>query len=313
MKTFIKTKEELWEKIDVDKAIAIIKITPDLHYVEHQHIKPYLSSSFYNNLLTKYQDDTASTDELELIELLQTASANLGMWKFISKSTASKGNTGIRVTHTDSEKSAYQWQLKEMKNGYRDTGFYYVDLLLKHLEDNKLLFPDWTASEAYAAFHSHFISSTTDFDKIVYINESRRLFTRMKPTMEEIELFKVKPLLGDALFDEILEQKKENTLTDQNKSLLDKIQRAVAYLTVANSIFKLSLQLSEEGVLALSFDALEKAKLADFNMLEKLQNEYEEKGEGYIQKIVDEVKEINGETDSGTYEFNNSGKRVVKF
>ncbi|MEH0156424.1 DUF6712 family protein [Limibacter armeniacum] len=313
MKTFFKETDELTKVVDVDSSLEVDKLNHDLHYMEQKHIKPFLSADFYDSLITKYHNDSASAEELALIELAQVASANLGVWKFISKSTASKGNTGIRVANTDKQKSAYPWQHKEMKNGYRDTGFYYVDQVLKYLEDNKNSFQQWTDSAAYADFNSHFIGSTTEFDKIVYIDESRRLFTRMKPTMEEIELFRIKPMLGEALFNEILEQKKDNTLTDQNKSLLDKIQRAVANLTVANSIFKLSLQLSEEGVLVLSFDAFEKATVADLQMLEKLQSEYEEKGEGYIQKIVDEVKEINGETDTGTYEFNNSGKRIVKF
>lgn len=78
----------------------------------------------------------------------------------------------------------------------------------------------------------------------------------------------VKPILGDLLYDELLEQVKNNTVSDENATLLLQIYPYESYATILEGLPFLFAHISEVGITKGSSDNSDSVDLKDINYIE---------------------------------------------
>lgn len=137
---------EIWLKDNtiingnVDYKDVVINLKP----VCDSYIRPMIGTFFYKDLLTKWNNKTASNDELNLIEeYIKPALA----WKAASESIISLSyqlkNKGIQTQSGDFSTSPEYKSIMYLVHHYSDRASVYMNMLSEYIINNKLLFDNF--------------------------------------------------------------------------------------------------------------------------------------------------------------------------
>jgi Glu-tRNA(Gln) amidotransferase subunit E-like FAD-binding protein len=98
--------------------------------------------------------------------------------------------------------------------------------------------------------------------------------------------FIIKPLLGETLYNELLSQIENNSLTEKNETLIEEyIQPVIAYFVMSEVVFSIAYKLKNAGV--------ESGDVDRFNELVKISNKYKADSDEY-QQILKRYVCLNG-------------------
>ena len=134
-------------------------------------------------------------------------------------------------------------------NAYR-TGYDKLEVLLwNFLVPNAADYPLWTAWDGSAITSDLFLFSPKMFQEYHPLQTPGALETwlKLRPLMRRIELYYIKPVLCDDLFNELKTQVAADTVTAANAIILQFVRDAVAAYTVVDAAAKLNLQLTARG------------------------------------------------------------------
>ncbi|QCR23075.1 DUF6712 family protein [Pontibacter sp. SGAir0037] len=235
----ILTIEEFREHVSVNVATDIQTLQADVLLVEDEQIKKLLGYAFYEELLQKYEEGTLSDLQDKLLKKLQNAIANLAAAEFLPMANVQIDDRGAHVFSTDTEKPAFQWQIKMIQRQLQRKGFNAMERVLEFLEENidNEDFSAWAESEVSTVYRQYLINRTTEFNEHYSIGNSRLTFLYLLPFLKKMERFSLEPVLGTALFEELQEQIKDKDLTPDNTRLLELfVQPALAHLVVTKAL-----------------------------------------------------------------------------
>ncbi len=237
-----KTVEEFKAFLGISLTKDFPRILPDIEWAEKKYIIPYLGNSQYEQLLNAYQNDTLTPDEENLLDKVRMPLAHFTFSKYIILNQVIVDNSGISIVSDSHRKTAFQWQVNDLKGSYFLTKAYDgLDFLLQFLEENKVKYPDWVSGEGYTLTNQFFINSTAQFNTHVNIDNSRLSFVALWQEIRRTETFLIAPILGDIFFSELKTKLVDNTLSAKELELISFIQPCLAYYTVANGIITLPL------------------------------------------------------------------------
>ena len=125
--------------------IDIVEILPLIKGAALMWTRSTLGTYFFNDLLTKYNDQTLSADEVTLVEYMQPAIA----WRTCSDSVATLSyqlkNKGIQTQSGDFSQSPEYKANMFMITNYNKKAEFYENYLWKYLVKNKDLYPNFTS------------------------------------------------------------------------------------------------------------------------------------------------------------------------
>lgn len=137
---WLKTNTPITDNVDMTDVMPWLKTAAELN------IQPILGTYFYNDLLTKYNAQTLSSDEATLVAMIQPAIA----WRAASDAVFGLSrqlkNKGIQSQSGDYSASV---ELAEVEFGmaqYRQKGEFYENQIRKYLVDNRSLFPNFISA-----------------------------------------------------------------------------------------------------------------------------------------------------------------------
>ena len=283
-----KTITEIKNHVPVNASFAFARISAFLSEVEQQIIIPLISQAQYDDINTAYNGAGCSTDQQLLLDKIQPPLANLAFALAAPSLIISVGEFGIHITSTEDKKTPFEWQLREWQSRLENAGNSALDTLLTFLETNKTTYTIWAGSTAYPEFKEFFINTTTQFDDVVNIRGSRRLFIALKQAMKRVEDFKILPVIGQEYFDELKTQNAANTTTAANLLALALIRKATAHFTIAFSIPELPLIIEHDAITMKSYmsDVYKKFR-ADTEFISALILQREQTGDTYLQQLRD--------------------------
>ncbi len=106
-------------------------------------------------------------------------------------------------------------------------------LMLRFLEENKEDYDEWVNSSAYTIYTENFIKTAVEFDKIIRIDQSRLRFMQMKPSIDNVEILRIEPVISKDMSDYIKSEiNSDEELSEAYAAIIKNIQRAVAYYTM---------------------------------------------------------------------------------
>lgn len=137
------TQTYLVDETPITANVDVTDITPWLKTASEMGIQPILGRYFYNDLLTKYNAQTLTADEILVVELIQPAIA----WRAASEAvyglTYQLKNKGLQTQNGDNSESVELSDVQFGMSHYLQKAGFYEDLLIKYLKENKDLYPNF--------------------------------------------------------------------------------------------------------------------------------------------------------------------------
>jgi hypothetical protein len=306
-----KTIPEFRKYISIDENMDFSNLLPAIQEAEEIFIKDLLGESFYDILLADYTDHTdaegvdagMNADNKLLIPLVQRTLANYAALFAIDQIDGSIGNMGYQESFGNNSRPAPRWKSKKKEDALIAKGDKYADKLLAFLEKN-------AAANKYNAWFSDAIANTAMAGSIVYsstiaskyidINESRRIFLKLKNKIREIESEDVYHMLCEDQYDEIITQIKTGTLSTPNKKLTAILEPFITKKALRESMPYIRLSITSDGLVMQSTTdgVVSKSAVSDNTlignspvkmMLQQLDKEIKRAKENIDQFIIDNI------------------------
>jgi hypothetical protein len=133
-------------------------------------VRNILGTYFYKDLLTKYNNQTMSPNELLLLDEIQPAIA----WKALSESVKTLSfqlkNKGVQTQFGDFMNSAEYKSVMYMVHDYSDKADFYLNRLSNFLTENRALYPVFLSAENKDSTAKHNCGGSNNFQQnIIFI------------------------------------------------------------------------------------------------------------------------------------------------
>jgi hypothetical protein len=285
--TLIATLEDFKKHVrlnaSTDDSDYFNSLQADVLLAEDDYLRPALGAEFYDELL-----EATSNEAERLRYLLASSLANLTMVSFIDDAQVQISGSGVQIISTDREKTAFPWQIANLKVNYSRKGNNGLEKALAYLEAHTADFPSWAASDVAKKTRGFFITSATTFSESYNISNARLTFQALASLLRKTERFRLAPVLGEEFFDELKQQLRDGAVTAENEKLLDDYLRpALAHLVMAQAIGELGFSKESDPGLT--------------QLLEMKADQATDDGEHYLRKLTKHLNTTASETRYATY------------
>jgi len=253
-----KTTSEVRKYLLVDSNMEFETLLTYINEAEEKFVKSLLGD-LYPVLLADYTDHTdaegndvnMNPDNLLLLPYVQRALAYYTGYQSVTHIGVSLGEAGIQEQFGANSRPAPRWKTRDLKVEYINQGDQWADSLLEYLEENAspLKYNDWFADEkANTAMQGFIVYKTSIASQYIDINESRRVFLRLKKRIREIEQGEIKRLLCVDQYDEIVTQIKTGSLSANNTALINLLESYISKKALWLTIPSIRVSVTDEGV-----------------------------------------------------------------
>lgn len=225
---------------------GIPSIMPYLEAAERSYLIPVLGYPLYNYLQQEYDREGNYENEhtKDLLAICQSVITLFGLYgasPALNITVNSSGNFTV-TTNSNTVAASKDRTEKFIESTYTHANEA-VEQLLLYLEANSQYFVQegeageelWKQSDSYWQKTGCLIFTATEFNNIVFINNSRIMFNRIYPSIRLMERIKLRPAFGQELIKSLIERKMNNKLAGHDEELLEHMQTALALLTVSQS------------------------------------------------------------------------------
>ncbi len=163
----------------------------------------------------------------ELVKLVQLPVALHAYRRFAPGNDLTHSDAGRQITVTETEKPAFEWMLDKDNANLLSLANDAIELLLDFLADQLVpvegvindIGTAWNNSAAYKNIKSTIVNSVADFEQVIPINGSRRLFMLLVPFMRKAENDIIKGAITNARYDALIEAMLDNDLTPEQTEI----------------------------------------------------------------------------------------------
>jgi hypothetical protein len=255
-----RTIDEVRQYVKLDVNLKFDKLKPSIDEAQEQYLKPLLGNEFYEEFKTAYEGaanvpDDLSADNKALLPYIQRSLAYYACFLAIDELGASVGDLGIQQSFNQNSQPAPSYKVNALKVKYITAGDRNADKLLEYLELNATSskYQTWFEDEnANTARSGLIVYKTAIASKYVDINESRRVYLRLRKRITDIEQQYVKRLICSDQYDALVTQLKAGTVTAENKKLIDKLEPIISKKALYLTLPSLAISVEAEGIVLYS-------------------------------------------------------------
>lgn len=307
----LKAIAEIKEYAMIDANMRFASIKPYIFEAEELFIKPLLGD-LYDPFLTDYTDNTdasggqdpgMSADNKALLPYVQRALVYYSLLLAIDHVGVSVGDMGIQQTMAQNSQPAPRWKVRDLQVQYLTSGDRWADKLLEYLEENAAAnkYQQWFDDEAAnTKMSGTIVYSTSIASQYIDINESRRVFIRLKKRIKEIERYYIKSIICSDQYEELVTELQAGNVSDPNKSLIAMLEPIIAKKALYLTIPSLRISITDEGITMHSSNdsvviksAASKSDVNDLvnNLRKRELNGYEADEDRLRQFIIDNISD----------------------
>lgn len=244
----LETTADLKKHLSIAQSFQFEDFQPYINKALNAFVRKYVGN-LHVVLQDTFEADTPYADiKNEAREHLQNAIANFGYFIYLPFSSVMMDSSGISVVNTEQRKTAEWWQLKDIRRELLRSGHEAMDLLLEVLEQNPIVFSDWTAK--FGTVNKELIVHNTDtFNKYYHIFGSRQTFLALQPSLRQVEDQYLHTMLCAELIEDLKTEVEGNL-----KAVKIAMQKAIVAFTVAK-VASVGLFILDENGLRISFDS----------------------------------------------------------
>jgi hypothetical protein len=232
----IKTTDELKKYLKIDANFNPQSILPFVPAAEAEIIRVLGKDQF--TALDEYYNDGGEADTAldALLVQVQRPLAWFALLKGLDNLNVVITNNGLAVVSNPNLAPASTDRRNNLLQNCLDNAWDNMEALLEFLEENVDDYDEWKASDAYAFQYDLLICSARKFNELYPINRSRLTYLDWRHVMKDVELLQMEPIVSKDVMDELKEEIKEDDVSEHNLLILEKLQKALAYLTVADKV-----------------------------------------------------------------------------
>lgn len=246
--------DEVKNYLVVGAATDFNRLKPHISNVETAYIRPLLGSVLFDELQDFYDETPTGTltdvqeATKELITIVQKSIIHLAYWVGFAVLNAHISDGGFKRSESQTIKSLLKSQEDDLKEYFKTAGFNAMDEVLEYIEANIAHFNEFKVSANWTILKSAFIPDTKTFNSIIQIGNSRLTFLRLKSYATLVEDLDIRPVLGDAIFDEVKSEMVKDEPAAKVTALLPFIRKAIAFLSAAMLMEESGADLTEKGL-----------------------------------------------------------------
>jgi len=246
--------EEIRTFLSVSASSEFDIVAPHIANAERDYLVPVIGAGLYDRLTAFYNAgfpdglDEVHEKTAQLLIFVQSAVIHIAYWIGFDVLNSVITDTGFKRTESTTVKGLYKYQEENLKNYLRTSGFNGLDTVLQYLEINLDDFEEFSASPAFSLLKTSFIPTTYIFNDIVFINNSRLTFLRMKSHIRLIEDTEIAPILGPAAYEYIKAELAKPTPASKVLAILPYIRKPLAYLASAMLMEESGADLTDNGL-----------------------------------------------------------------
>lgn len=163
----------------------------------------------------------------ELVHFVQLPIALHAYRRFAPGNDLTHSDAGRQITVTETEKPAFEWMLDKDNANLLSLANDAIELLLDFLAEQLVpvggLLNDigdaWNNSEAYKNIKSTIVNSIADFEQVIPINGSRRLFMLLAPFIRKAENDIIRGTITPIRYIALIEAIKDGELNEEQKEI----------------------------------------------------------------------------------------------
>jgi hypothetical protein len=262
------TIQEFRELINISAGMDFDSLTPDIRRAERKYLIPYIGQAQYTELVTKYETGDEAEEWERLLAHAREVVACFTMHLYLPMAQVNISDVGVNLNHTDSQVTAFQWQIDQLDEGYfLKLGHAGIDSLLTMMDENKEDYPKWAQSVHYLTNKDAIINTYSEFNKHYYIQNSPTTYFALKNIMSKAETFEVVPVLGQAFYDRIIAEIKAVDISTEVKDLMRWLKPMTAHYTISRALREMSFAIDAKGAFVYNY----KTQGVDKNNRERLQ------------------------------------------
>lgn len=238
----IETTDQLRDHIPASYGLDIDDLRPKLKMVEREVIIKHFPLQLYELVHDGGENDAQEA----LRDLLAEAVAHLALYHHIDVGQVQISSSGIHINSTDTSKTAFEWQISNLKKSALRQGWQAVEsafLLLNSTEDAELK-QIWEQSATYLALKNSLLPTLEVFQQFVSLDNSFMMFKKLSPLMREIQEEFITDLLGIDLLEKLLDAP-----AGKYREVLTRSRRVLAYKAMAMGMVNTMLVMSDNGPL----------------------------------------------------------------
>jgi len=218
----------------------------------------------------------------DLLYYAQRAVSNLAFMDYIPEGQLNISEKGIRIATNEEMKTAFDWQIKNLEQKYKHSGYNAIENMIILLARNLSSFSSWSGTIQHTALMGMIIWSAKDFNKYMNISESRIAFRELVPAIKKAEQFYLVPSIGQTYYDALITKVKANNAGGDDLAIINMIKPALVHLAVY-------MAMNEYGI---DFSGLFEESPKKRAQANQVQIESAEKfGNAYLQKLIDYLDE----------------------
>src|SRR6185369_2614471 len=241
--------------IDVNTSFSTLK--PFIEQAEQLFLVPLLGQAFYDEFNTAYQASIASTpvplsaDNLALLPYIQLPLTYYMLVQGNSQLGVAFGDMGLQQNFGAESQPAPLWKAEKFEFDNIANADLFADKLLEFLEKNASIskYATWFNDPTANTFLSGaIVRNATIANKYIEINNSRRVFMKLKKMITLIESRYVPKLIGDDQYNLLVAHIKLQTVTADEALLLLHLEPIIAKMALEKSIPTLDLNIGKDGI-----------------------------------------------------------------
>lgn len=235
--------KEIQQIIPTSAALSWNKMQASLRNAQDEYLLVLLGTDMTAKIEEIYAADPLQRSEKDtkLLYLSQKAVANIAMWTDFDALNLRITDQGFQRQESESGDftGAYKYQEDNLRNNFKNKGFNALDAVLAFLEENVADYDAFKSSPAYTVSQKSLVKNTEEIQQIFYIQNSRIIFLRLHPVIEQVEELSLQPILGDDLFAK-LQKWLSGTLQWTNTDItFDDFRMACAKVVIMKAVLSL--------------------------------------------------------------------------
>lgn len=233
--SLFKTTLELKDYIAIDANTSFKTLLPYVKEAEQQFIIPIIGQALFDEINAQYNSvpPTLSADNTSLLPYIQKPLAYYAQLLGLNELSVVFGDMGTRDHNsTDHSSPAPRWKQEKLEMQLLTKGDRQSDILLSYLEAKASAskYPSWFSDISLNTKMSGVIVyNTVIASKYIDINESRRIFLRLKKYIKDVERSIIKKLVGASQYDLLVNQLQTlSSIPLTSTNLLEKLEPIIS-------------------------------------------------------------------------------------
>jgi hypothetical protein len=246
-----KTIEEFAKHVTFNKSIELTTFEQYIKDAENEFLIPIIGQDLYDKLNTDYNaSNTALASPFNiLLEKCQSAIAPMAFSLYIPFGHAQVSKVGIQNSSTETNKTAFQWQIKQLVEASQTKAHSRAAKLMSCLFNSTYDFgTEWTESDEYLRFKNLLVTTIIDFNKYTSKPVSFYAFFNFYSLMLMAEDNDCASIISPEYLEELRTKKVADSLNDDDKKVVKDLQSAIVSLTLARACEEYMIDFNSLGI-----------------------------------------------------------------